>query len=126
MKLDLILAERKIFELLCNRPINIDLKDNQGVTPLMIAAENGTENEAIPHWKMFISRKIKLFTGKPHIVDILLERGTDSSIKDDNGKRAIDYASDNGTVHFNYTQKNKDKHHELTCELTFSNTLSWG
>lgn len=38
----LILAESKIVELLCNRPIDIDLKDNQGVTPLMIAAKNGT------------------------------------------------------------------------------------
>lgn len=34
-------AEHKIVELLCNRPINIDLKDNQGVTALMVAAKNG-------------------------------------------------------------------------------------
>lgn len=35
------LAERKIIEMLCNRPIDINLKDYQGVTAIMIAAKNG-------------------------------------------------------------------------------------
>lgn len=35
--------------------------------------------------------------GKPHIVDALLfNRGADYSIKDDNGKNALSYATENG------------------------------
>lgn len=36
-----ISAERNIVDLLYNRHLNIDLKDNQGITALMIAARNG-------------------------------------------------------------------------------------
>lgn len=36
-----ILAERNIVDLLFNRHLNIDLKDNQGITAAMIAAKNG-------------------------------------------------------------------------------------
>lgn len=38
--LDSILAERHIVDLLLQRHINIDLKDNQGITALMIAARS--------------------------------------------------------------------------------------
>lgn len=37
----------------------------------------------------------KIIAGKQHIVDALITRGADLSIKDDNGKKAIDYAAEN-------------------------------
>lgn len=42
----------------------------------------------------------KLITGKQHIVDALITRGADFNIKDDNGKKAIDYAIENGKISY--------------------------
>lgn len=95
-----ILAERNIVDLLFNRHLNIDLKDNQGITAAMIAAKNGILQCKMNPQKMTNLIHRKLITGKQHIVDTLITRGADFSIKDDNGKKAIDYAIENGKISY--------------------------
>lgn len=43
---------------------------------------------------------MKSIAGKQHIVDALITRGVDVSIKDDYGKKALDYAVENGKIYF--------------------------
>lgn len=74
----------------------------------MIAAKNGISIKRVLQFKSLHLRKMWLqnyVTGKQHVVDILLERGADSNIKDDNGKKAIDFAFENGEEYYLCTLK---------------------
>ncbi len=67
---DVVAARAPLFELLVEKGLSIDSRDNAGVTSLMMATDQG----------------------KTHFVRYLLEHGAQVSVRDQAGNTAIEYA----------------------------------
>ena len=90
------------------RGADINSKNNNGRTPLMVAAETGNvdmakllavkEAEPNSHHKGWTSLHRAAFYGNIEIVDFLIEMGLDIDVKDDRGQTPIHWPANYGRV----------------------------
>jgi len=70
--------------LLLNKNIDVNAKDSEGKTALMLIAESGTDRDSI-HYKKEIKKQIEL-------IEFILDRNADMNAQDNEGKTALMFA----------------------------------